>query len=90
MMEIPYRMDALCGCGDRLKKFSSYEKVLKLFFLGYRRMKNGLLGISFENQRYWLGLRKIRKGDQLQIEGFVTLYKQKQWQRKLHRSLCSD
>ena len=38
-------------------------------------MKNGLPVISFENQRYLLVLGKIRKGDQLQIEGFVTLYK---------------
>ncbi|MCH2286797.1 MAG: hypothetical protein MK481_05005 [SAR324 cluster bacterium] len=45
-------------------------------------MKNGLPVISFENQRYWLGLGKMRK--------FLTLYKQKQWQRKLHRSLRSD
>ena len=83
-------MDALCGCGDRLKKFSSCEKVHNLFFLEHRRMENGLPVISFENQRYWLGMEKIRKGDQLQIEGFVTLYKQKQWQRKLHRSLRLD
>ena len=53
-------------------------------------MKNGLPVISFENQMYWLGLGEIRKGDQLQIDGFVTLYKLKQWQRKLHRSLRSD
>ena len=53
-------------------------------------MKNGLPVISFENQRYWLGLGKIRKGDQLQIEGFVTLYKQKQWQIILPRSLRLD
>ena len=53
-------------------------------------MKNGLRVISFENQRYWLGLGKISTGDQLQIEGFVTLYTQKQWQRKLHRSLRLD
>ena len=32
MMEIPYTMDALCGYGDRLKKFSSREKVRNLFF----------------------------------------------------------
>jgi len=31
-MEIPYTMDALCGYGDRLKKFSSCEKVHNLFF----------------------------------------------------------
>ena len=79
MMEIPYTMDALCGYGDRLKKFSSCEKVRNLFFLEHRRMKNGLPVICFENQRYLLGLGKIRKDDQLQFEGFVTLYKQKQW-----------
>ena len=90
-MEIHYTtMDVLCGCGDRLKKFSSCEKVHNLFFLEHRRMKNGLRVISFENQRYWLELEKISKGDQLQIEGFVTSYTQKQWQRKLHRSLRSD
>ena len=83
-------MDALCKCVDRLKKFSSCEKVHNLFFLEHRRMKNEMPVISFENQRDWMGLGKIRKGDQLQIEGFVTLYKQKQWQRKLHRSLRSD
>ena len=38
-------------------------------------MENVLPVISFENQRYWLGMEKIRKGDQLQIDGFVTLYK---------------
>jgi hypothetical protein len=50
-------------------------------------MKKGLPVISFENQRNWLGLQKIRKGDLLQIEGFVTLYKKKQWQIKLHRAV---
>ena len=74
-MEIPYTMDALCGDGDRLEKFSSCEKVHNLFFLEHPRMENGMPVISFENQRYWLWLEKIRKGDQLQIEGFVTLYK---------------
>ena len=38
-------------------------------------MKNGLPVICFENQRYWLGLGNIRKDDQLQIGGSVTLYK---------------
>jgi hypothetical protein len=42
-------------------------------------MQKGLPVISFENQRKWLGLDKIRKNDYLQIEGYTTLYKQKQW-----------
>ena len=63
------------GARHRLNKLSSCEKVHNLFFLEHRRMKNGLPVISFENQRYWLWLGKISKGDQLQIEGFVTLYK---------------
>jgi hypothetical protein len=53
-------------------------------------MKKGLAVISFENQRNWLGLNKIRKGDFLQIEGFAALYKQKQWQIRLHRALLLD
>ena len=56
-------------------------------FLKHKRMKKGLPVISFENQRNWLGLQKIRKGDFLQIEGFATLYKRKQWQIKLHRAV---
>ena len=53
-------------------------------FLKHKRMKKGLPVICFENQRNWLGLQKIRKGDHLQIEGFATLYKKKQWQIKLY------
>ena len=56
-------------------------------FLKHKRMKKGLPVISFENQRNWLGLQKIRKGDLLQIEGFAPLYKKKQWQIKLHRAV---
>ena len=40
----------------------------------HKRMKKGLPVISFENQRNWLGLQKIRKGDLLQIEGFATIW----------------
>ena len=56
-------------------------------FLKHKRMKKGLPAISFENQQNWLGLQKIRKWDLLQIEGFATLYKKKQWQIKLHRAV---
>ena len=34
MIEIPYKMDALFGYRDGLKKFSSCEKVHNLFFFG--------------------------------------------------------
>jgi len=56
-------------------------------FLKHKRMKKELPVISFENQRNWLGLQKIHKGDLLQIDGFATLYKKKQWQIKLHRAV---
>ena len=71
----------------KIKKIQQLRKGAQLMFLKHRRMKKGLPVISFENQRNWLGLQKIRKGDLLQIEGFATLYKKKQWQIKLHRAV---
>jgi len=74
----------------KIKKINTLGKGAKLIYLYHQRMKKGLAVISFENQRNWLGLNKIRKGDFLQIEGFATLYKQKQWQIRLHRALFLD
>ncbi|MBC8259908.1 MAG: thermonuclease family protein [SAR324 cluster bacterium] len=74
----------------KVKKIQQLRKGAQLIFLKHRRMKKGLPVISFENQRNWLGLEKLRKGDQLQIEGFATLYKQKQWQIRLHRAVLLD
>ena len=74
----------------KIKKIQQLRKGAKLIFLEHHRMKKGLPIISFENQRKWLGLGKIRKGDFLQIEGFATLYKQKQWQIRLHRAVRLD
>jgi len=74
----------------KIKKINTLGKGAKLIYLHHQRMKKGLAVISFENQRNWLGLNKIRKGDFLQIEGFATLYKQKQWQIRLHRALLLD
>jgi len=74
----------------KIKKIQQLRKGAKLIFLVHHRMKKGLPVISFENQRKWLGLGKIRKGDFLQIEGFATLYKQKQWQIRLHRAVRLD
>jgi len=71
----------------KIKKIQQLRKGAQLIFLKHKRMKKGLPVISFENQRNWLGLQKIRKGDLLQIEGFATLYKIKQWQIKLHRAV---
>ena len=59
----------------KIKKIQQLRKGAQLMFLKHKRMKKGLPVISFENQRNWLGLQKIRKGDLLQIEGFATLYK---------------
>ena len=59
----------------KIKKIQQLRKGAQLMFLKHRGMKKGLPVISFENQRNWLGLQKIRKGNLLQIEGFATLYK---------------
>ena len=77
-------MDVLSGFGVRYKNIKTLGKGAKLIFLYHKRMKKGLLVISFENQHKWLGLDKISKNDYLQIEGYATFYKQKQWQISLH------
>ena len=59
----------------KIKKIQQLRKGAQLMFLKHKRMKKGLTAICFENQRNWLGLQKIRKGDLLQIEDFATLYK---------------
>jgi len=74
----------------KIKNIKTLGKGAKLIYLYHQRMKKGLPVISFENQRNWLGLNKIRKGDFLQIEGFAALYKQKQWQIRLHRAVLLD
>jgi len=71
----------------KIKKIQQLRKGAQLIFLKHKRMKKGLPVISYENQRNWLGLQKFRKGGLLQIEGFATLYKKKQWQIKLHRAV---
>ena len=74
----------------KIKKINTLGKCAKLIYLYRQRMKKGLAVISFENQRNGLGLNKMRKGDFLQIEGFAVLYKQKQWQIRLHRARILD
>ena len=59
----------------KIIKIQQLRKDAQIMFLKHKRMKKGLQVISFENQRNWLGLQKIRKGDLLQIDGFATLYK---------------
>jgi len=74
----------------KIKNIKTLGKGAKLIFLYHKRMQKGLPVISFENQRKWLGLDKISKNDYLQIEGYATLYKQKQWQIRLHRAILLD
>ena len=51
----------------KIKNIKTLGKGVKLIFLCHKRMKQGLLVISFENQRKWLGLDKIGKNDYLKI-----------------------
>jgi hypothetical protein len=71
----------------KIKNIKTLGKGAKLIFLYHKHMKKGLPVISFENQRKWLGLDKISKNDYLQIEGYATLYKHKQWQIRRHRAI---
>ena len=73
-----------------IKNIKTLGKDAKPIFLYHKRMNKGLLVISFENQSKWLGLYKISKKDYLKIEGYATLYKKKQWQIRLPRTLLLD
>jgi len=49
----------------KIKKIQQLRKGAQLMFLKHKRMKKELPVICFENQRNWLGLQKICKGDLL-------------------------
>jgi primosomal replication protein N len=74
----------------KVKKIQKLGNGVKLFLMQHQQQPQGLPVISFEKQRQWQGLDKIRKGDLLQIEGFVTLKKQPQGEIKLHRAVMLD
>ena len=49
----------------KIKNIEILEKSVQLIFLQHKRLKEGLLVISFEYQRKWLELYKISKNDYL-------------------------
>ncbi len=70
-----------------VKNIKILRKGAQLVYLQHNHYKKGLPIITFENQRKWLGIESLQKGNVVQIEGFSENYKNRQWQIKLHRAI---
>ncbi|MGK5091152.1 thermonuclease family protein [Deltaproteobacteria bacterium TL4] len=57
----------------------------QLIYLKHPQMKTGFPIISFEKQRQRLKLNTLKKNDILYVEGFVSKYKNKDWQLQIFR-----
>ena len=62
----------------------------QLIFLKSRNLKQGLPVITFKEQRKENRLEQLSRGTRIQIEGFVQLYRWKQWQIRMHRGMVLD
>ena len=58
----------------KLKKFKSWERGSELFYLEHQQLKKGMAVFCSEKIRRRQKMKKIKKVDHLQIEGFVTFY----------------
>ena len=62
----------------------------QLIFLKSRNLKKGLPVITFKEQRKENRLEQLSRGTRIQVEGFVQLYRGKQWQIRMHRGMVLD
>ena len=62
----------------------------QLIFLKCRNLKQGLPVITFKEQRKENRLEQLSRGTRIQVEGFVQLYRWKQWQIRMHRGMVLD
>ena len=62
----------------------------QLIFLKSRNLKQGLPVITFKEQRKENRLEQLSRGTRIQVEGFVQLYRGKQWQIRMHRGMVLD
>ena len=62
----------------------------QLIFLKNQNLKQGLPVITFKEQREENRIEKFRRGTRIQVEGFVQLYRGKQWQIRMHREMVLD
>ena len=74
----------------KLKKIQKLGNGAKLFYLEHQQLKKGLAVFSSEKIRWRQEMDKIKKGDQLQIEGFVTLKKKMHGQINLYCAIRMD
>ena len=72
------------------KKIQKLGNGTKLFYLEHQQLKKGLAVFSSKKIRRRQEMDKIKKGDHLQIEGFVTLKKKMHGQIKLYRAVRMD
>ena len=62
----------------------------QLIFLKSHNLKQGLPVITFKEQRQENRFEQLRRGTRIQVEGFVQLYRGKQWQIRMHRGMLLD
>ena len=62
----------------------------QLIFLKSSNLKQGLPVITFKEQRKENRLEQLSRGTRIQVEGFVQLYRGKQWQIRMHRRMVLD
>ncbi len=69
-----------------IKRTRDLRKGAKIIYLRSKQGKNGIPVITFRQQRNLQGLRNLRKGDRVQVEGFVQVYKGKR-EIRLYRAI---
>ena len=74
----------------KLEKIQKLGKGAKLFYLEHQQLKKELPVFNSEKIRRRQDMDKIKKGDHLQIVGFVTLKKKMHGQIKLYRAVRMD
>ena len=62
----------------------------QLIFLKICKLKQGLLVITFKEQRKENRLEQLSRGTRIHVEGFVQLYRRKQWQIQMYRGMVLD
>mgnify|MGYP001220772265 FL=1 len=71
-------------------KTQDLSRGAQLIFLKSRNLKQGLPVITFKEQRKENRLEQLSRGTRIQVEGFVQLYRGKQWQIRMHRGMVLD
>ncbi|HJO45510.1 MAG TPA: thermonuclease family protein [SAR324 cluster bacterium] len=71
----------------RVETIRDLSRGARLIFLQNRFLKPGLPVITFPKQRKASRMENLRVKTRIQVEGFVQLYRGKQWQIRFHRGM---